>query len=172
MAEICDIYDIKGNKTGEVRMRGEPLKEGQYQLASNIWIFNSNYEVLIQKRSHLKRTSPNMWSTHGGSVSAGETSFQACIREAFEEIGIILRAEAVKPLVRDTGEKLIMDNYIVFQDFDISSAVLQKEEVSEIKWVSLDELKDMVIRNEFYKHRELSYVIDYINNHRIENKKS
>lgn len=168
MAELCDIYDINGNKTGEVYMRGEPLKEGQYQLASNVWIFNSDLQLLIQKRSHLKRTSPNMWSTHGGCVSAGETSLEACVREANEEIGIVLRAEDIKPLIRDTGSNLIMDNYIATQEFNIASAILQQEEVSEIKWVSLDELECMVRRNEFYKHRELPYVINYINNYKRE----
>ena len=65
MAELCDIYDINGNKTGDVFVRGEPLKEEQYQLASNIWIINNDLQILIQKRSELKNISPNIY---GGNI--------------------------------------------------------------------------------------------------------
>jgi isopentenyldiphosphate isomerase len=166
MAELCDIYDINGNKTGEVFMRGELLKEEQYHLASNIWIINNNSQLLIQKRSELKSISPNIWATHGGCVSAGETSLDACIREACEEIGIVIQAKDIKPLTRVTSKNLIMDNYIVVQDFSISSAVLQSEEVSEIKWVSLTELEQMVENKEFFNYPNLPSVISFINDYK------
>ncbi|MCM1988922.1 NUDIX hydrolase [Oceanirhabdus seepicola] len=166
MAELCDIYDINGHKTGEVFMRGETLKEGQYYLAANIWIINSNFEILIQKRSELKNFSPNIWATHGGCVSAGETSLNGCIREVYEEIGIEIPAKDIKPLTRTTSGKLIMDNYIVVQEFNISSAKLQVEEVSEIKWVSLDELVHMAKNKEFFECPELPYVINFIDNYK------
>jgi hypothetical protein len=38
MTELCDIYDVNGNKTGEVIIRGELLNEDQYYLAGNIWL--------------------------------------------------------------------------------------------------------------------------------------
>ena len=164
MAELCDIYDINGNKTGDVFVRGEPLKEEQYQLASNIWIINNDLQILIQKRSELKNISPNIWATHGGCVSAGETSLNACIREAYEEIGIIIEAKDVKPLTRVISKNLIMDNYAVVHEFSISSAVLQEEEVSEVKWVSLAELEQMVENKDFFKYSNLPSVINFINN--------
>ncbi|MCB2297874.1 NUDIX hydrolase [Clostridium tagluense] len=164
MAELCDIYDINGIKTGDIFERGTPLKNGQYYLAANIWIINNNLEILIQKRSELKSISPNIWATHGGCVSSGETSLNACIREAYEEIGIVIQTKDIKPLTRVTSENLIMDNYIVIQEFSISSAVLQQEEVSDIKWVSLNELEYMVKNMEFFKYENLSCVINFINN--------
>lgn len=166
MIEICDIYDAEGNKTGEVYTRGETLKDGQYHLAANIWVINSKSQILIQKRSECKDYLPGIWATHGGCAHAGETSLNACIREAYEEIGIILQAENVKLLSRKISNNLIMDDYAVVQDFDISSAVLQSEEVSEIKWVSLDEIKPMVEKKIFFEYTEFPYVIDFISNHR------
>lgn len=164
MAELCDIYDVNGNKTGEVFFRGEALKKGQYQLATNVWIINSNLEILIQKRSKLKRSYPDIWAIHGGCVSSGENSLEACVREAYEEIGIILNPKDMKLLTRIVGKKVIMDNYIVVQEFNISSAVLQEEEVSGIKWVSLEELERMLKKKEFFKYTEMPYVIEFINN--------
>lgn len=163
MAELCDIYDIDGNKTGETFIRGEMLKKNQYHLGANVWIINSKFEVLIQKRSKYKSCLPDIWATHGGAVSAGETSFDACIREAHEEIGIVLQSQNVKYLSRGVGENLIMDNYIVLQEFDIESAALQVEEVSEIKWATLQEVKQMTDKGEFFKYKEFQDVIRYIN---------
>ena len=166
MIEVCDVYDMNGNKTGEVFERGEILKEGQYHLAANVWIINSNLQILIQKRSKLKKNLPNIWATHGGCVSAGENSLSACIREAYEEIGIVIQAKHIKPLTRSISEHLIMDNYIIVQEFSISSAALQSEEVSEIKWISLDELEYMVKNEDFFEYPEIPYVIKFISSYK------
>lgn len=171
MAELCDIYDINGNKTGEVFVRGEQLKEDQYHLGGDIWIINNDLQILIQKRSEFKSISPNIWATHGGCVNAGETSLDACIREAYEEIGIVIEAKDIKPLTRVISNNLLMDNYIVVQEFSISSAVLQSEEVSEIKWVSLTELEQMVESKEFFNYPNLPSVINFINNYKSNKEK-
>lgn len=86
--EVCDIYDIYGNRTGKTFVRGEPLSDGQYVMVVDVWIVNSKDEILIQKRSDLKKDLPGTWATHSGCVLAGESSQQACIREPLEEIGI------------------------------------------------------------------------------------
>jgi len=166
MAELCDIYNISGNKTGKVFTRGESLKEGEYQLVTNIWIINNDFNILIQKRSETKKISPNIWATHGGCVGTQETSFNGCIREAYEEIGISLKTKNIKPLTRIKSERLIMDSYIIVQEFDTSSAVLQAEEVSEIQWVSLNKLEHMVNDKSFFKYQELPCVINFISNHK------
>ena len=80
--EVCDIYDIYGNRTGKTFVRGEPLSDGQYVMVVDVWIVNSKDEILIQKRSDLKKDLPGTWATHSGCVLAGESSQQACIRES------------------------------------------------------------------------------------------
>lgn len=56
--EVCDIYDIYGNRTGKTFVRGEPLSDGQYVMVVDVWIVNSKDEILIQKRSDLKKGPP------------------------------------------------------------------------------------------------------------------
>lgn len=53
--EICDIYDIYGNRTGKTFIRGEPLSDGQFVMVVDVWIVNSKDEILIQKRSPYKK---------------------------------------------------------------------------------------------------------------------
>ena len=72
--EVCDIYDIYGNRTGKTFVRGEPLSDGQYVMVVDVWIVNSKDEILIQKRSDLKKDLPGTWATHSGCVLAGENS--------------------------------------------------------------------------------------------------
>ena len=56
--EICDIYDIYGNRTGKTFIRGEPLSDGQFVMVVDVWIVNSKDEILIQKRSPYKKDLP------------------------------------------------------------------------------------------------------------------
>ena len=34
--EVCDIYDIYGNRTGKTFVRGEPLSDGQYVMVVDV----------------------------------------------------------------------------------------------------------------------------------------
>ena len=56
-----------------------------------------------------------------------------------------------------------MDSFIVMHEFNISSTVLQTEEVGDIQWVSLPELERMVNDKVFLNYQELPYVINFIN---------
>ena len=165
-AEICDIYDIYGNRTGKTFVRGEPLSNGQYVMVVNVWIVNSQDQILIQKRSHLKKDLPDTWATHSGCVLAGETSLQACVREPLEEIGIHILPHQIHKLNRKLKGKLLSENFIVEQDFDIADSVLQEEEVSEIMWVSVSQIKQMASRREFYRYPEFFDVVHFLEERR------
>lgn len=120
--EICDIYDIYGNRTGKTFIRGEPLSDGQFVMVVDVWIVNSKDEILIQKRSPYKKDLPDTWATHSGCVLAGESSQQACIREPLEEIGIHILPSQIHKLNRKLRGRLLSENFVVEQDFDVRDA--------------------------------------------------
>ncbi len=41
-------------------------------------------------------------------------------------------------------EDTLWDVYLVKKEYDISKAILQEEEVSDIKWVSTDEIRQLL----------------------------
>lgn len=169
-AEICDIYDIYGNRTGKTFVRGEPLSNGQFVMVVNVWIVNSQDQILIQKRALCKKDLPGIWATHSGCVLAGESSVQACIREPMEEIGIHILPNQIHKLNRKLRGKILSENFVVEQDFDVSQSVLQEEEVSEILWVSVSQLKQMASHREFYRYPEFFDVVHFLEERRRKGK--
>lgn len=150
--EIWDIYDINRNKTGKTILRnGAVFKPGEYNLSVDVWIVNSAQQILIQKRSSNKKLFPNLWeNSAGGAVIAGENSYQGCIRETSEELGIIPdmnNASLIHSFIRHTH--MFTDVYLVNQDINISELTLQQEEVAEVKWSTGQEIKLLFEQQQF-----------------------
>lgn len=154
MAEIWDILDKDGNLTGRTIERGEELKEGDYHLVVHIWVINSKKELLIQRRADHIKILPGIWAATGGSGVSGEDSITAAIRELSEEMGIKVEKEDIKKINRVIRKNSISDVWLVEKDIDINDLVLQKEEVSDAKWVSLEEFKNMINDERFFDYGE------------------
>ena len=152
--EIWDILDSEGNKTGRTMVKGEEkLPEGFYHLGADVWIKNSENKILIQKRSPQKKLSPNVWAMTGGSVIKGETSIETIERETFEELGVQLNVKDAKMLTRFRTGNVWVDTYFLKQDIDLSKIIMQKEEVSEVKWATYDEIEEIYQNGQFIKNR-------------------
>lgn len=156
--EILDLYDNKKRKLGKtmVRENNEP-EEGEFKLSSHIWIMNSNGEFLIQKRSAARKSHPNKWAFTGGAVDTNETSYDGAIREVKEELGLELEFDNVEFLLGFKRERDFVDVWLAKIDVPIENIKLQEEEVSESKWVTLEELDNIIKNNEFVPAINLYY---------------
>ncbi len=141
--EKWDVYDRQGNLTGRTKTREDTLLDGEYHLGVSLWIINSEGKLLIQKRAACKRIHPNKWSITSGAVLSGETSTEGCVREVGEEIGLHLQQCDIALLSRSIGKDCIFDEYAVIRDFPIEAALLQPEEVSDIKWATLQQIREL-----------------------------
>jgi len=143
--EYVDVYDKNRVKTGKIRLRENPPEEGEYGLVVNIWIVNDRNEVLLTRRHPKKRLWGGLWEcSAAGGVMAGEDSLQGAIREAKEEIGVVLfQSDAV---LIDSGivrEKLFRDSYLFKKNIDIGDLTLQSGEVADAKWATEAEFDEM-----------------------------
>lgn len=153
--EIWDILDENGEKTGRTMVRGGNPKHGEYYLAVHIWIRNGRGEYLIQKRSDTKPLWPGMWAATGGAAISGEDSLDAALREVEEELGIKADQGNMRLIKRLKRKGTFADVWLLESDIPLEKIIMQQEEVSDVRWVSMEELKAMIRRKEFLNY---SYV--------------
>lgn len=156
MEEMFDVLDEKGEFTNETATRSDCHKLGLWHKAVVVFVINSKNEVLLQKRSANKKLWPNLWDiTAGGHVLSGEFGYQAVIREAKEEIGLVITkndltfigASSSINIKDDIINKHFNEFYIVNKDVVLEDLILQTEEVSDIKWIPKEELINKIDNN-------------------------
>lgn len=156
MEEKFDVLNEFGEFTGEIATREECHKRGLWHRAVYAFIIDDNRNILLQKRSSNKKLWPNMWDvTVGGHVDAGEFGRQALIREVKEELGIQINDSDIKYLVGSTSinvqgdiiNKHYNECYLIVKNIDISDIKIQKEEVSEVRLFSKDEILKRISNN-------------------------
>ena len=156
MDEMVDVLTETGKFTDNVEMKQLCHKKGLWHKAVAVFIINSKKQVLLQKRSKNKKMWPDMWDiSAGGHVLAGEFGFQAIIREIKEELGLSVKKEEIifigcSTSINKKGDilnKHFNEYYIVTKDIDEKNLSLQKEEVSEVKWINKEEIIERIKNN-------------------------
>ncbi len=154
--EYFDVLNENGEFTGEIKTREQCHEQGLWHRAIYGFVFNKNGDVLLQRRSKNKKLWPDLWDvTAGGHVLTGEFGAQALIREVKEELGIDISEDELKYLVGSTSSNIkgnIKNNhfnecYIITKDIDITKIKLQKEEVSDIRWFTKEEILERINNN-------------------------
>lgn len=152
-AEIWDIIDQNGNKTGKTTVRGRfNLNPGEYHLVVHIWIISSDGKILIQKRSKQKKLMPGEWAATGGAAISGENSFTAASRELFEELGIESNQNNLKKLLRIRRRNSLLDVWKIVADVPLKELKLQFTEVEDARWVTKEELQNMISNGDFHNY--------------------
>lgn len=141
-----EMVDKLNNKRQSLNKTTERLEkiDGEYRQSVHTWIMNSNGEFLIQKRTPNKRTFPNKWSQTGGGVDEGETTLEASLRECSEELGISINPDNMELILSFKRKYDFVDVWLVKQDLKIEELVLQEDEVSEVKWATIDEIRNLM----------------------------
>ena len=140
--ELVDKFNNKRESLNKVGDRSEKIL-GEYNQVVHTWIMNDKNEFLIQKRSPNKKMFPNMWSQTGGGVDAGESTLQGALREVKEELGIDIPKDNMEFMLSFKRKYNYLDVWLARLNIDIKDITLQKEEVSEVKWIDKETLLKM-----------------------------
>jgi len=139
------IVDKNDNPIGKGSMDEVQLK-GLYHRIVMVTVNNPENEILIQKRAPDMFMAPNLWgASASGHVDAGERYSQAARREMKEEIGLVGELELVDIFKTNTkyGERTFNRFNGLFKTTAPKKYefILAPDEVTEVRWVDVAELK-------------------------------
>lgn len=151
--ELLDILDEQGNPTGKVEERSIVHEKGLWHIHVEVWLMNEEGKLLFQKRSANKKRNPNKWTRTGGHVDSGETSLIGIQREVEEEIGVKIpqdKFELIKidKTIADKNTHHFTYNYFAYVNYKIEDYTMQKEEVSDLKYISIEEMEEIKKNND------------------------
>ena len=121
---------------------------------------------MITKRVETKSWAAGWWEVSGGGVRAGETSEEAVRRELMEETGIdISGAEggyvfSYRRENPDEGDNYFVDIYKFIIDFKESDIILQREEASDFKIATHEEIKELADEGIFLHYDSIKQVFE------------
>ena len=159
MAELWDVYDKNGNKTGRLHERGTALPDGDYHLVVHIWLVNARGEFLITKRA-AEIPFAGYWQATGGSAVAGDDSITAALRETQEEIGVTLPADEGIHVMRYNRSDCMTDVWLFRYDGTLADLTLQPEEVADAMWADASTVRRMWGEGTLFQHNQ--YTLDDI----------
>lgn len=163
--EYTDLYDENKNLTGEKLFREKGTKlivpKGRYSIVVLAFIENSKGEFLFQMTSKRKK---NVWATTGGHVKSGQTSKEAIIEEIKEELGIDINEDEVKLFKTYKYDDAFKDVFYIKKDIDINSLTYQEDEVEYVKYLTKDEILDLINNDGNIRKTNIDAFLDIINN--------
>lgn len=151
MREERDLYNDKLELTGKTYFKGDKIPNNYYPMVVMIAIQNSDGNFLMQKRVESKGGD---WGVTGGHPKHGETPEQGIITEVKEELGIDISNQDIIEFERGCDGKDCYIMYYTKMDLNIEKLDIQLEELSEVRWFSIDELQKMVEMSELNNDQE------------------
>jgi len=153
MDEYVILVDENDNPIGKEEKVKCHLPNGKLHRAFTALIFNNEGKLLLTKRSDKKMLWPGYWDgTVASHPRESETYVSSAERRMPEEIGISCKMNYVNKFeyhvpYKDIGSENEICGTLIgtIDSFDESSMI--KDEISEIKWINPDELKNELEQN-------------------------
>lgn len=147
--EERDFVNKNRKRIGETTTEESNIAEGKYVQIVIICIENHKKEFLIQKRVQKKN---GKWALTGGHVISGEDSVTAVLRETQEELGLELEENEVELIFGKRAYDCFVDIYYIKKDIELSNLKLEKEEVENVEWANLKQIRNLKENGTFLEY--------------------
>ena len=162
------LVDEKDNQVG-LMPKLEAHQKGLLHRAFSVFIFNSDYKLLLQKRASSKYHSGGLWTnTCCSHPRDGEDIIDAANRRLNEEMGIKTSLRKVFDFIY-TAE---LDNNLIENEFDHVfygvydiDPIINKDEAEDFKWVDMETLKNDIENNKDQYTVWFKIAFDYFYNY-------
>ena len=130
-------------------------------------IISKNNKILLQKRKGTKLW-PGYYALPAGHIDDGENQYDALVREAKEELGIIINPKDIihsyvvlrRNYFKIDGKQLepYIDYYFEINKFDGVPKIMEKDKCDELIWARLNSLPKPFINYEgdFLENRKIT----------------
>lgn len=138
-----------------LKERKQVHSDGDLHFSIQCWIADENQNVILQLRQPKKEGSPNKWDVScGGHCSDGEPPEIGVLREAKEELDISILPKKLIFLTtsrhssQEGKNQELIHIYLYKMNFNIDNINFQKEEISQLKFINIKELKKLYQQKE------------------------
>ena len=162
------LVDEKDNQVG-LMPKLEAHQKGLLHRAFSVFIFNSDYKLLLQKRASSKDHSGGLWTnTCCSHPRDGEDIIDAANRRLNEEMGIKTSLRKVFDFIYTAK----LDNNLIENEFDHVfygvydiDPIINKDEAEDFKWVDMETLKNDIENNKDQYTVWFKIAFDYFYNY-------
>lgn len=153
--EYFDLVDENNQPLNQTKLRSEVHRDGDWHRAIDVWLLNSQNQLLLQKRAAQKLSYPGLWEIScSGHISAGEQSLPTAARELEEELGLTVEPQNLTHIfsyqesyITNNGTFInneFKDTYLLKTDKTIDQFKIDPTEVEAIKYIDHLEFKDLL----------------------------
>lgn len=148
--ELLFIVD-ENNNSLEPQPRSIAHKNGLWHRTTGIWAIDKRGKILCQKRSLKKDVKPGFWEAFfGGHLAPNEDYKHNAIQESKEELGIEINQDNLIPYKVLKSDKPTHKEFqhifaLLLDNKDISELYFEKEEIDQLKWVDLNEVRKILV---------------------------
>lgn len=155
--EIFPLVDEEGNVIGQATRKECHNGSKLLHPVIHLHVFNKKGELYLQKRAATKDIQPDKWdSSVGGHIDLGETPQTAAKREAREEIGLYdIQIHYIRKYIIETDIEREL-TYCFYTSTD-QMPTIDKDEVSDGRFWTLDEISSNLNKNIFTPNFELDF---------------
>lgn len=145
MGERRKIYDQDYRYLGYTKDRDLPLEEHEYIRVVGAFVVSKG-RLLVTKRAQTKSYG-GQWEITMGSLVEDERPVMGSLRELEEEVGIVAKEEDMAYLGSRREDQKFSEIYLLEQE--VERIILQEEEVQDYRFITREELDQMLRDHDF-----------------------
>lgn len=143
--EIFDVVNAKDEVVGQASRTEVHAKRLPHR-AVHIFVFNSQKELLLQKRADTKDEFPSCYtSSASGHVHSGESYEKAAQRELKEELGLSLPLKMIGKF--PANREMAMEHTVLFLAVTDQPVQANPEEIARVAFYPLAQIADWLRQN-------------------------
>ena len=142
-----EILDDQGHSDGQLLSKGAVHEQELWHPTVNVWILNSNSEVLLQLRGEKVELNPNTWDVAIGThVRPQEDPTDAAVRCLQTELGVTVTKDQLKhlfnvqsanPLKNGKMHRTLGHVFLLKRDIPLSDFTYDQGKIAQLVWKPL-----------------------------------